>query len=252
MLKSSILIRIWINPIQTRRMAQIDLGDMRKAYKGLNEGFDVGDLISKNPIKQFTAWFEQAKTCAGIHEPNAMAIATATRDGIPSVRMVLLKGYGEDGFRFFTNYTSRKGQELSDNPHASLMFHWEPMMASVRIEGTVEKIPEQESTDYFQRRPKESQIGASLSKQSTVIEGRHVLLEQSEELKKKYADVDVLPRPADWGGYLVKPHTIEFWQGQTTRLHDRILFRKQQPGEVLDSKLTHIGEDGWIYERLAP
>jgi len=234
------------------RMAQIDLGDMRKAYKGINDGFDVGDLVSKNPIEQFTAWFEQAKLCEGIHEPNAMAIATATKDGIPSVRMVLLKGYGEDGFRFFTNYSSRKGQELTANPRASLMFFWEPMQASVRIEGTVEKISGTESTEYFHRRPKDSQIGASLSNQSTVIEGRHVLLEQSAQLKEKYADADVLPKPDCWGGYLVIPHTMEFWQGQTTRLHDRIRFRKPAQGENIDPKLTHQGEKGWVFERLAP
>jgi len=234
------------------RMAQIDLGDMRKAYKGINDGFDVGDLVSKNPIAQFTAWFEQAKLCDGIHEPNAMAIATATKDGIPSVRMVLLKGYGEDGFRFYTNYSSRKGQELTANPRASLMFFWEPMQASVRIEGTVEKLSEAESTDYFHRRPKDSQIGASLSNQSSVIEGRHVLLEQSAQLKEKYADADVLPKPEFWGGYLVKPHMIEFWQGQTTRLHDRIRFRKPSPEEEIDPKLTNEGEKGWVYERLAP
>lgn len=234
------------------RMADIDLGDMRKAYKGINEGFDIGDLVSKNPIEQFTAWFEQAKLCEGIHEPNAMAIATATKEGIPSVRMVLLKGYGEDGFRFFTNYSSRKGQELNENPRASLMFFWEPMQASVRIEGKVEQMSKIESTEYFHRRPKDSQIGASLSNQSTVIEGRHVLLEQSAQLKEKYADADVLPKPEYWGGYLVKPHMIEFWQGQTTRLHDRIRFRKPSEGEHIEPKLTHQGEKGWVYERLAP
>lgn len=246
------LIRSFSCISQARKMALIDLGDMRKAYKGANEGFDVKDLASKNPIEQFTDWFEQAKLSEGIHEPNAMAIATATKDGVPSVRMVLLKGYGEDGFRFFTNYTSRKGQELNENPRASLMFFWEPMMASIRIEGTVEKISEEESTNYFQRRPKESQIGASLSEQSTVIEGRHVLTELNAHLKEKYADSEVLPKPEHWGGYLVRPHTIEFWQGQTTRLHDRIRFRKPAEGEAIDSKLTHQGEKGWVYERLAP
>jgi len=229
---------------------QYDLGDMRAPYHNLDEGFDVQDLTAKEPIGQFTDWFEAASKDAGIKEPNAMALATATKDGIPSCRMVLLKGYGVDGFRFFTNYNSRKGKELAENPRASLVFHWDNR--SVRVEGVVEKLSEESSTDYFHRRSKDSQIGAALSQQSSRIENRQVLINDAKTLYEKYQDVQEIPKPEFWGGYIIKPHHIEFWQGQTTRVHDRLVFRRPEQGEALDPAVTHQGDDGWLYERLAP
>ncbi|XP_064100560.1 pyridoxine-5'-phosphate oxidase-like isoform X1 [Macrobrachium nipponense] len=261
----------------TTKKMSIDIGGMRKPYKGKNEAFTEDDLVAKEPIAQFREWFDQACSTPGIIEANAMCLATSTKCGKPSARMVLLKGYGKDGFRFFTNYTSRKGEELTDNPFASLVFYWsyngediswarqaenpqaslcfywEPLMRSVRVEGTVEKLSEKESDDYFHSRPRSSQIGACISPQSKVIDGRHVLTEREQELSEEYRDEKkIIPKPETWGGFRVVPEVIEFWQGQTTRIHDRICFRKPLPDEVLNEQLTKQGEDGWVYERLAP
>ncbi|XP_063608452.1 pyridoxine/pyridoxamine 5'-phosphate oxidase-like isoform X1 [Penaeus indicus] len=237
----------------------IDIGGMRKPYKGKNEAFMEDDLVAKEPIAQFKAWFEEACNTPGIIEANAMCIATATKEGKPSARMVLLKGYGKDGFRFFTNYGSRKGQELIENPFASLVFYWSyngedrSWSRQVRVEGNVERISEKESTDYFHSRPRSSQIGACLSPQSQVIEGRHVLTDKEKQLQDEYKDEEKsIPKPEIWGGFRVIPEVIEFWQGQTTRIHDRIRFRKAKADETIDKGLTHEGEDGWVYERLAP
>lgn len=237
----------------TVKNMSIDIGGMRKPYKGENQAFTEDHLVAKEPFAQFTAWFEEACNTPGIIEANAMCLATATKSGKPSARMVLLKGYGKDGFRFFTNYTSRKGQELAENPQASLCFYWEPLMRSVRVEGSVEKLSEGESTDYFHCRPRSSQIGASLSAQSKVIPGRHVLAEKDKELTEEYSDEKkIIPKPETWGGFRVIPEVFEFWQGQTSRIHDRIQFRKATPEEVMDDQFTHLGQDGWVYERLAP
>ncbi|XP_064100562.1 pyridoxine-5'-phosphate oxidase-like isoform X3 [Macrobrachium nipponense] len=237
----------------TTKKMSIDIGGMRKPYKGKNEAFTEDDLVAKEPIAQFREWFDQACSTPGIIEANAMCLATSTKCGKPSARMVLLKGYGKDGFRFFTNYTSRKGEELAENPQASLCFYWEPLMRSVRVEGTVEKLSEKESDDYFHSRPRSSQIGACISPQSKVIDGRHVLTEREQELSEEYRDEKkIIPKPETWGGFRVVPEVIEFWQGQTTRIHDRICFRKPLPDEVLNEQLTKQGEDGWVYERLAP
>ncbi|XP_066942865.1 pyridoxine/pyridoxamine 5'-phosphate oxidase-like isoform X3 [Macrobrachium rosenbergii] len=219
----------------TTSKMSIDIGGMRKPYKGKNEAFTEDDLVAKEPFAQFREWFDQACSTPGIIEANAMCLATSTKCGKPSARMVLLKGYGKDGFRFFTNYTSRKGEEL------------------VRVEGTVEKLSEKESDDYFHSRPRSSQIGACISPQSKVIEGRHILTEKEQDLLEEYSDdKKIIPKPETWGGFRVVPEVIEFWQGQTTRIHDRIRFRKPLPDEVLDEQLTKQGEDGWFYERLAP
>ncbi|XP_066942864.1 pyridoxine/pyridoxamine 5'-phosphate oxidase-like isoform X2 [Macrobrachium rosenbergii] len=237
----------------TTSKMSIDIGGMRKPYKGKNEAFTEDDLVAKEPFAQFREWFDQACSTPGIIEANAMCLATSTKCGKPSARMVLLKGYGKDGFRFFTNYTSRKGEELAENPQASLCFYWEPLMRSVRVEGTVEKLSEKESDDYFHSRPRSSQIGACISPQSKVIEGRHILTEKEQDLLEEYSDdKKIIPKPETWGGFRVVPEVIEFWQGQTTRIHDRIRFRKPLPDEVLDEQLTKQGEDGWFYERLAP
>lgn len=156
------------------RGAVMDLGPMRKSYRGDREAFEEAHLTSLDPMKQFASWFEEAVQCPDIGEANAMCLATCTRDGKPSARMLLLKGFGKDGFRFFTNYESRKGKELDSNPFASLVFYWEPLNRQVRVEGPVKKLPEKDAEDYFHSRPKSSQIGAVVSRQSSVIPDREV------------------------------------------------------------------------------
>ncbi|XP_060795880.1 pyridoxine-5'-phosphate oxidase [Neoarius graeffei] len=235
----------------TDKDTQMDLSDMRKKYKDDKESFEEDQLISLNPIKQFGEWFDQATKCPEIGEANAMCLATATKDARPSARMVLLKGYSNEGFRFFTNYESRKGKELEINPHACLVFYWEPLNKQVRIEGTVEKTTRQISAEYFHLRPKSSQIGAVVSKQSSLIPDRQYLREKNAKLEEKYKDSEV-PIPDYWGGYIVKPYLIEFWQGQTNRLHDRIVFTRVKEGETELQEMQHQAEGGWVYHRLAP
>ena len=190
--------------------------------------------IDPDPLRQFAAWFEEAGA-AGVRAPEAMALATAATDGRPSVRMVLLKGFDERGFVFFTGYESRKGAELAANPRAALLFHWDPLGRQVRIEGPVERVSEGESDAYFRSRPRGAQISASVSPQSRVVESRASLEALAAELE---AGGDEIPRPPNWGGFRVRPETYEFWQHRANRLHDRLRYRR---------------EDGaWILERLAP
>ncbi|XP_005109139.1 pyridoxine-5'-phosphate oxidase isoform X3 [Aplysia californica] len=240
-------------------MANLDIAGMRKPYKGKQEVFDVGDLVAKEPFGQFTAWFEEAKNTDGIMEANAMAIATATKDGKPSVRMVLMKGIDKKGIVFYTNYGSRKAQELEENPFASLLFYLSTnsetstISRQIRIEGRVERVSEAESTQYFHSRPRTSQMGAVVSQQSTLIKNREELDKRNQELLDKYEGNDIpIPKPDYWGGFRVVPNRFEFWQGQTNRLHDRIVFRKPEEGEKVDPNFTHTGEEGWVYERLMP
>ncbi|MCB0532187.1 MAG: pyridoxamine 5'-phosphate oxidase [Lewinellaceae bacterium] len=190
-----------------------------------------------DPIAQFDHWFSEAMNSA-LPEPNAMTLATATDDGKPSARIVLLKGFDHQGFVFYTNYESRKGQELDNNPQAALLFCWLELERQVRIEGTVERVSPAESKAYFQSRPRESQIGAWASPQSRVIEGRFILEEKVQELATTFKHDEVLPLPAFWGGYRVRPELIEFWQGRQSRLHDRIRYTREKIG--------------WMIERLAP
>ncbi len=192
--------------------------------------------VDPDPIRQFSKWFEEAITI-GVIEPHSMALATSTPDGRPSVRIVLLRGCDERGFVFFTNYESRKAIELEANPRAALALHWHELERQVRIEGRVERISAAESDAYFQTRPAGSRLGAWASRQSEVIAGRESLESRYEELQSRYPDGEV-PRPENWGGYLVVPDAMEFWQGRSNRLHDRLLFSKQG--------------SGWIIERLAP
>ncbi|XP_048970722.1 pyridoxine-5'-phosphate oxidase isoform X1 [Canis lupus dingo] len=249
----------------------MDLGPMRKSYRGDREvrrprgqppppqggeephgAFEETQLTSLDPMKQFATWFEEAVQCPDIGEANAMCLATCTRDGKPSARMVLLKGFGKDGFRFFTNFESRKGRELDSNPFASLVFYWEPLNRQVRVEGSVKKLPEEEAECYFHSRPKSSQIGAVVSHQSSVIPNREYLRKKNEELEQLYQEQEV-PKPKYWGGYILYPQVMEFWQGQTNRLHDRIIFRRGLPtGDSPLGPMTHRGEEDWLYERLAP
>ncbi|XP_071445821.1 pyridoxine/pyridoxamine 5'-phosphate oxidase-like isoform X2 [Hetaerina americana] len=226
------------------------LNALNSQYRLKSDVFTEKDLVAREPIAQFKEWFELAIQ-KGINEPNAMCLATATKDGIPSARYVLLKGYGKDGFRFFTNYKSRKGHELAANPKAALVFYWEPLKRSVRIEGTVEKLPVVDSDAYFASRWRDSQIGTSVSEQSSVIPSRSTLTALEEKMKVEYEGREI-PRPEFWGGYILIPHAVEFWQGQTDRIHDRIKFRRPKTDEKPDGIMLHEGEDGWVFERLSP
>jgi pyridoxamine 5'-phosphate oxidase len=192
--------------------------------------------LHTDPIAQFTEWYEAAEQAVpGM--PNAMVLATATPGGLPSARVVLLKSYDKDGFVFFTNYESRKGNELLENPHASLVLYWAPMERQIRIEGIVERVSAAESDRYFQTRPRASQISAAISEQSKEISSRDELEERAAKLAQRLTGADV-PRPDNWGGYRVRPHRIEFWQGRAGRLHDRLVY-----------SLVH---DTWIISRLQP
>ena len=213
---------------------QNDIAGIRKTYsqKILSEQF-----IHINPINQFTIWWNEA-ILSGIDEVNAMTLATASADGIPSARIVLLKGFSEKGFVFFTNYNSYKGKQLLENPKACLVFFWKELERQVRITGIVQKTSEQESDEYFHLRPIASQLGACISPQSTIIENREWLEKKYNEFEKQNSE-DTIQRPSHWGGYIVKPVIMEFWQGRPSRLHDRIEYSIQEDGE-------------WKLVRLAP
>jgi pyridoxamine-phosphate oxidase len=211
------------------------LHEMRKDY--VSPELEIDDLEA-NPYHQFHNWFQTAIQ-ENVNEPNAMTLATCTPAGRPSARIVLLKDYGEDGLSFFTNYDSRKGKEISANPHVALVLFWPELYRQIRVEGRVEKLPAEASEAYFQSRPKGSQIGAWSSPQSAEIDNREELLERVDTNEKRFEKQDKLPLPDFWGGYLVKPEAIEFWQGQPSRLHDRFRYTKGEGGK-------------WEIVRLAP
>jgi len=211
-------------------MSAISENDLRMS--GLDE-----NEIDRDPIRQFQIWFDDAIS-AKIPMPEAMTLATATPDGMPAARMVLLKQVDQAGFVFFTNYRSAKAQQLDANPHAALVFYWNQLERQVRVEGSVVRISQQESHEYFQTRPRESQIGAWASEQSTVITGRDVLEQRARELEGLYCDREI-DCPEHWGGYRVIPERIEFWKGRVGRLHDRILYERDSGGL-------------WTISRLAP
>ncbi|XP_029714160.2 pyridoxine/pyridoxamine 5'-phosphate oxidase [Aedes albopictus] len=235
-----------------RRMSTVDIAALRIKYKEKKDIFHESTIEVKEPFSLFRKWFDEACNTPEIIEPNAMCLATATKGAIPSARFVLLKDITDQGFTFFTNYDSRKAHEIAENPNVALTFYWLPLRRSIRIEGSAEKISREESETYFHQRPRASQIGALASPQSQPIPSREFLDQKEQSIKDELGPDGVVPLP-NWGGYLVRPRTVEFWQGQTNRLHDRIRFRQQlKDGEKVDGEVLHQGESGWFYDRLAP
>ena len=212
-----------------------------KSIAAIRKVYQLESLLEKDldpdPMKQFANWWQHALE-SKIEEPNAMTLATCSASGRPSARIVLLKGIENNGFVFFTNYLSRKGTEIHDNPFVSLLFFWKELERQVRIEGKITRVPAKESDEYFSSRPKESRIGAWSSPQSRVIESREILQKNVEKYNAQFAE-GIIPRPEFWGGYQVQPDHIEFWQGRPGRLHDRLRY-------ALDENNT------WKIERLAP
>ena len=207
---------------------------LRREYT--DAGLDERD-VDANPFKQFEQWFQEAIN-AKIDLPDAMTLATATSDGIPSARIVLLRGHDERGFVFYTDYESQKGQELAENPNAALVFYWRELDRQVRITGQVSKVSRENSNNYFQTRPVDSRLAALASRQSEVIPNRSVLEERFKELAAQY-QAEEIPLPSDWGGYRLSPNMIEFWSGRPSRLHDRLRYTRQS-------------DDGWCLERISP
>jgi len=211
----------------------MSIADLRKDY--VRESLDEKD-VARDPIVQFARWFQEALN-SGFTEPNAMTLATADAQGRPSARILLLKGYDARGFVFFTNYESRKGRELEENPYASLLFHWVELERQVRIEGRVEKVAPEESEEYYRSRPLGSRVGAWASPQSRVLADRASLERRLGELTQQLGEDP--PRPPHWGGYRLVPECLEFWQGRPSRLHDRVRYALVSAGN-------------WRIERLAP
>lgn len=211
-----------------------DLSDTRESY---DKDILTLEKLSTDPIIQFERWYQEAER-AGISEPNAMTLATADLNGQPSARTVLLKGFGPKGFAFYTNYTSQKAQEIASNPQGALLFFWKELQRQVRIEGEIVKASEDASISYFHSRPRGSQVSAWASPQSQEIK-EHYLQEKREEVLKRFEGVDPIPLPHFWGGYIVKPAVLEFWQGRENRYHDRFKFRLSDDGK-------------WTIVRLAP
>lgn len=207
---------------------------LRREYT--DAGLDERD-VDANPFKQFEAWFQEAID-AKIDLPDAMTLATATRAGMPSARIVLLRGLDARGFVFYTDYESQKGEELAENPNAALVFYWRELDRQVRITGQVSKVSRENSNNYFQSRPVDSRLAALASKQSEVIPNRAVLEERFKQLAAQYQDEDI-PLPSDWGGYRLSPNMIEFWSGRPSRLHDRLRYTRQP-------------DDGWRIKRISP
>jgi pyridoxamine 5'-phosphate oxidase len=223
------------NTMQERTATQMDMSiaDLRKDYtlRSLTERD-----VDPDPFRQFQQWFDQAIE-SQLLEPNAMTVATASKEGIPSARIVLLKNFDDRGFVFYTNYESDKSKDLIENPHAALVFLWAELERQVRIVGTVEQVSAAESDEYFYSRPVGSRLGAWTSDQSRIIPDRTVLEQRLADLKVQYEHQEI-PRPPHWGGFRVKPSAIEFWQGRSSRLHDRLRYQRQ-------------GE-GWVIDRLSP
>ena len=197
----------------------------QKNSLGLNKCF----LDLDNPFELFHKWFEEAKK-KEINDPNALALGTASKEGVPSVRMVLLKDYNEDGFVFYTNLKSQKGNEIKENPKATMCFHWKSLLRQIRIAGTLEQVDEKTADDYYNSRAYESRIGAWASKQSTILKNRDELLEALEDFKKKFKDENKVPRPSYWSGWNLKPSSIEFWLDGENRIHERLKYILNKKG----------------------
>ncbi|MFF8588893.1 pyridoxamine 5'-phosphate oxidase [Streptomyces althioticus] len=219
-----------------RDAVPLDLASMRKQYR--TEGLSETDLAA-TPVEQFARWFAQAAREGGLFEPNAMIVSTADAVGRPSSRTVLLKHFDESGFVFYTNYESRKGRDLAENPHVSLLFPWHPVARQVIVTGTATRTGRAETAAYFRTRPHGSQLGAWASGQSTVIASREVLDTAYAGLAARYPEQERVPVPPHWGGFRVVPETVEFWQGRENRLHDRLRY-------------VAVPGGGWRVERLAP
>lgn len=211
-----------------------NLHDYRKNYE---KGALTKDSVDANPMQQFQTWFYEVKNNGGVDEVNAMTLTTLGVDGFPKGRVVLLKKYNEHGFYFYTNYSSEKGKAIAHNNQVSLAFFWPNMERQILIKGIAEKTSENDSQNYFASRPKGSQIGAMVSNQSSVVPNRQVLEDELKDLEAHFEDKEI-PKPANWGGFVVKPVEFEFWQGRPNRLHDRIRYQ--------------LNEFDWIIERLAP
>lgn len=214
-------------------MGRLEFADFRKEY--INNSLDE-NKVALDPISQFSIWFKDA-LAADVDEPNAMFLATVSKEGQPSGRVVLLKGFDEDGFIFFTNYESRKGKEIENNPLVAATFLWKELERQVRVTGRAEVIPSVDSDEYFKSRPFESRVSACISDQSQSIPNREYLEQLRESFIQQHIDQDLI-RPENWGGYKIIPDAIEFWQGREFRLHDRILYRRSG--------------NNWLRERLAP
>jgi pyridoxamine 5'-phosphate oxidase len=217
---------------------------MEKGMKGMDElrkdysmaSLDISD-VDKDPIGQFDKWFKEA-LAAGVPEPNAFTLSTISEGGRPSARIVLLKGLEQRQFVFYTNYQSQKGQELDGNPACALTFFWPELERQVRIEGIATRVQESTSEQYFQSRPRASQVGAWASPQSSIIASRDILEAREREIEKKFEGLNLLPKPKQWGGFAITPIEIEFWQGRASRLHDRVVY--------------YLTDEKWIIHRLAP
>ena len=218
---------------------QQDLGRLRREYG--DAGLDTPDL-EDDPIAMFRRWLDDT-VAAGVHEPNAMILATVSAAGQPSTRVVLLKGLDERGFVFYTNLESRKSEEIAANPAVSLLFPWHDLQRQVRVEGTASRVPAEESEAYFASRPRESQLGAWASPQSSVVSSRSALDERYGGVLARFADADDVPLPPFWGGFRVAPEAVEFWQGRKGRLHDRLVYRREA---AAPERAT------WTVVRLAP